>query len=60
MDQFMVELPEKMPIGTKVELISADPTAPNSIKKAADYVDTIHYEVACLLSDRLPREYYRK
>lgn len=58
MDQFMVELPEEMPVGTKVVLISDNPADPNSIKKAADYVDTIHYEVACLLSDRLPRIYY--
>ena len=60
MDQFMVKMPEKMPVGTKVEIISADPTAPNNIKAAADYVDTIHYEVACLLNDRLPRVYYEK
>lgn len=60
MDQFMVEMPEKMPVGTKVVLISDNPNDPNNIKAAADYVDTIHYEVACLLSDRLPREYYEK
>lgn len=60
MDQFMVKMPEKMPVGTKVEIISDDPTAPNNIKAAADYVDTIHYEVACLLDDRLPRVYYEK
>lgn len=58
MDQFMVKLPKKLAVKTKVVLISNDPTAPNSIKKAADYVDTIHYEVACLLSVRLPRQYY--
>ena len=58
MDQLMVQLPYEMPVGTKVVLISNDPDAPNSIKKAADYVDTIHYEVACLLDDRLPRMYY--
>lgn len=58
MDQFMVLLPHKMPVGTEVVLISDDPQAPNNIKAAADYVDTIHYEVACLLSDRLPRVYY--
>lgn len=60
MDQFMVKLPYKMPVGSKVVLISDDPAAPNSIKKAADYVDTIHYEVACLLDDRLPRKYFYK
>lgn len=60
MDQFMVKMPKKMPVGTKVVLISDDPAAPNNIKAAADYVDTIHYEVACLLSDRLPRVYYEK
>lgn len=57
MDQFMVLLPKQMPVGTPVELISADPTAPNNIKAVADHVGTIHYEIACLLSDRLPREY---
>ena len=58
MDQLMVKLPCEMAVGTKVVLISNDPQAPNSIKKAADYVDSIHYEVACLLDDRLPRIYY--
>ncbi len=58
MDQFMVEMPKEMPVGTKVVLISDNPDDPNNIKAAADYVDTIHYEVACLLSDRLPRVYY--
>jgi alanine racemase len=58
MDQFMVRLPKEMPVGTKVELISADPTAPNNIKAVADKVGTIHYEIACLLSDRLPRVYH--
>lgn len=60
MDQFMVEMPKKMPLGTKVVIISNDPAAPNNIKAAADYVDTIHYEVSCLLNDRLPRIYYEK
>ncbi|MBD5429838.1 alanine racemase [Lactobacillus sp.] len=57
MDQFMVLLPHEMPVGTKVELISADSKAPNNIKAVADQADTIHYEIACLLSDRLPRIY---
>lgn len=57
MDQLMVLLPHEMPAGTKVVLISNDPAAPNNIKAAADYVDSIHYEVACLLDDRLPRIY---
>ncbi|MDO4912673.1 MAG: alanine racemase [Lactobacillus sp.] len=57
MDQMMVKMPQEMPVGTKVEVISSDPNAENNIKKLADYLDTIHYEVACVLSDRLPREY---
>lgn len=57
MDQFMVEMPKHYPVGTKVELIAADAAAPNSIKKVADQANTIHYEIACLLSDRLPRVY---
>nr|MDK6823790.1 alanine racemase C-terminal domain-containing protein [Lactobacillus gasseri] len=58
MDQFMVEMPKEMPLGTKVVIISDNPDDLNNIKAAADYVDTIHYEVACLLNDRLPRVYY--
>ena len=58
MDQFMVKMPKKMPVGTKVTIISSNPNDQNNIKAAADYVDTIHYEVACLLNDRLPRVYY--
>lgn len=57
MDQFMVLLPREVPEGTKVELISKDPSAPNSLRKAADWLDTIHYEVACQLNDRLARVY---
>ena len=53
-------MPKKMPVGTKVVIISNNPADPNNIKAAADYVDTIHYEVACLLNDRLPRVYYEK
>ena len=58
MDQFMVKMPKKMSVGTKVTIISSNPNDQNNIKAAADYVDTIHYEVACLLNDRLPRVYY--
>lgn len=58
MDQFMVLLPQRMPVGTKVELISANPNDPNDIKAVADKVGTIHYEVACLLTDRLERKYF--
>ena len=58
MDQLMVKMPKKMSVGTKVTIISSNPNDQNNIKAAADYVDTIHYEVACLLNDRLPRVYY--
>ena len=57
MDQFMVLLPKEVPAGTPVELISADPAAPNSLRRAADWLDTIHYEVACQFNDRLDRIY---
>lgn len=60
MDQLMVRLPYRMPVKTKVILIAKDASAPNNIKAAADYVDSIHYEVACLLDDRLPRIYYNE
>ncbi len=57
MDQLMVRLPEEFPVGTKVTLIGQDGPERISLQDVADQVESIHYEVACLLASRVPREY---
>lgn len=55
MDQFMIRLPHEMPAGTPVVLIGQNGDASISLQDVADYAHTIHYEIACGLSERLPR-----
>lgn len=57
MDQFMVRLPRKLPLGTKVTLIGQDGTKQVTAQMAAQYAKTINYEIVCNLSERLPRYY---
>ena len=57
MDQFMIRLPEEVPVGTKVTLIGRDNGAQITAQDVADYQGTIHYEVLCALSERIPRIY---
>ncbi|CAM2836095.1 alanine racemase [Fructilactobacillus fructivorans] len=57
MDQLMVRLPYKMPIGTKVTLVGTDHDHTITLQDVADYCHTIHYEIACGYSSRLPRVY---
>ncbi|EUJ29669.1 alanine racemase [Listeria cornellensis] len=53
MDQCIIKLPCEYPVGTKVTLIGG----PNSADVAARYLNTINYEVTCLLSERVPKKY---
>ncbi len=55
MDQFMIRLPHEVPAGTPVVLIGQSGAASISLQDVADYAHTIHYEIACGLSERLPR-----
>ncbi|MCL1949805.1 MAG: alanine racemase [Turicibacter sp.] len=55
MDQMMVRLPQKVPMGTRVELIGKQMPA----ERVARELGTIPYEVLCLISDRVPRVYFR-
>lgn len=55
MDQFMIRLPHEVPAGTSVVLIGQSGDASISLQDVADYAHTIHYEIACGLSERLPR-----
>lgn len=53
MDQLMIRLPKEMPIDTQVTLIGEG----MPIEVVAKELQTIEYEVFCLLSDRIPRIY---
>ena len=58
MDQITIRLPKLYPLGTKVTLIGSDGDKEITATDVAVYRGTINYEVVCLLSDRVPREYY--
>ena len=57
MDQCMVRLPHQMPVGTKVTLIGEMGNDKISIDEIAEKLGTINYEVACMISNRIPRVY---
>ena len=58
MDQITIRLPKVYPLGTKVTLIGTNGDKEITTTEVATYRGTINYEVVCLLSDRIPREYY--
>lgn len=55
MDQLMVRLPEQYPVGTKVTLIGKQGNEQISIDQVAQHLETINYEVPCMISARVPR-----
>ncbi len=57
MDQCMVKLPEKAEPGTIVTLIGKDGDDMISVNEIAKKLDTINYEVTCMISGRVPRLY---
>ncbi|GAA0311506.1 alanine racemase [Gracilibacillus halotolerans] len=59
MDQLMVRLTKEAKIGDKVTLIGTDEHETIEMDDVAEYLDTINYEVACMLSARIPRVYIR-
>lgn len=58
MDQTMIRLDKEYPIGTKVTLIGAQNDAVISMDEIADYLNTINYEIPCMINNRVPRIYY--
>ena len=58
MDQITIRLPKIYPLGTKVTLIGSNGDQEITATQVAAYRGTINYEVVCLLSDRIPREYH--
>lgn len=57
MDLCMVRLPRKMKVGTKVTLIGEQGNEKISVAEIAEKLDTITYEVPCMIAARVPRIY---
>lgn len=57
MDQCMVKLPNKVETGTVVTLIGKDGRERISVNEIANKLETINYEVTCMISNRVPRIY---
>jgi alanine racemase len=55
MDQFMIRLPKEMEVGTKVTLIGKQDDERISIDEIAKEIETINYEIPCMISYRVPR-----
>jgi len=57
MDQCMIRISEKLPIGEKVQLIGSQAEERIYIDEWARKLDTIPYEIPCILTKRVPRVY---
>jgi alanine racemase len=57
MDQCMIRLPSPMPVGTTVTLIGGEDDQFISVNEIAKKLDTINYEVPCIIANRVPRLY---
>ena len=57
MDQCMIRVSEKLPIGEKVQLIGSQAGERIFIDEWARKLDTIPYEIPCILTKRVPRVY---
>ena len=57
MDQCMVRLPNEVPVGTIATLIGSQGEETISINEIASKLETINYEVPCIISSRVPRLY---
>lgn len=60
MDQFMVRLPYEMKPQTEVIIIGKQGEQEITLQQVADQCNTIHYEIACGFTERLPRVYQSK
>ncbi len=57
MDQCMVKLPGELPIGTVVTLIGKQGDEYISVNEVAAKLQTINYEITCMVAGRIPRVY---
>ncbi|ASB90947.1 alanine racemase [Bacillus sonorensis] len=60
MDQFMISLSEEYPVGTKVTLIGKQKDESISVDEIAKKLQTINYEITCMISSRVPRMFLEK
>lgn len=59
MDQCMIKLPTFYPTGTEVTLIGSEKGEMISVDEIAAKLETINYEVTCMMGRRIPRVYKR-
>ncbi|KMY52170.1 alanine racemase [Peribacillus loiseleuriae] len=59
MDQCMIKLPENTPINTEVTLIGKDNGQEISVDEIAEQLETINYEITCMIASRIPRVYVK-
>ncbi|MFF2448771.1 alanine racemase [Neobacillus sp. NPDC058068] len=59
MDQCMIRLPYYVPVGTTVTLIGGQKNQFLSVNEIAAKLETINYEVPCIIANRIPRLYKR-
>lgn len=57
MDMLMVKLDQAYPIGEKVTLIGEDEGQRIAVDDVAKYLNTINYEIPCMITSRVPRVY---
>ncbi|MFD1019325.1 alanine racemase [Thalassobacillus hwangdonensis] len=57
MDQFMIELDKEYDVGEQVTLIGRQGDEEITADEVAAYLDTINYEIPCMISERVPRVY---
>ncbi|PAQ14770.1 alanine racemase [Bacillaceae bacterium SAOS 7] len=57
MDQCMIRLSSEKPLGTTVTLIGKQVDEEISMDEIADRLETINYEVPCVITARVPRAY---
>ena len=57
MDQCMIKLSRPLPIGTEVTLIGESQGLSISVDEIATKLDTINYEIPCMITSRVPRVY---
>lgn len=59
MDQCMVRLPGKFTVGEKVQLLGSQQNETILIEEWAEMLETIPYEIPCILTKRVPRLYVK-
>lgn len=60
MDQTMVHLDKEYPVGTKLTLIGKQNDERITMEEVANYIDTINYEIPCMITERVPRIYINR